>query len=83
MLFIKTYRLYRFICLFSSNFYVRDYLHNILGIVDQNGKPVVKYNYDAYGNRKGIEDTKDIIMMMIQKCIIVNQDFMYQSGEDG
>ena len=41
----------------SKYFYVRDYLHNILGIVDQNGKLVVKYSYDAYGNRKGIEDT--------------------------
>ena len=41
----------------SKYFYVRDYLQNILGIVDQNGKLVVKYKYDAYGNRKGIEDT--------------------------
>ena len=41
----------------SKYFYVRDYLHNILGIVAQNGKLVVKYNYDAYGNSKGIEDT--------------------------
>ena len=29
----------------------------ILGIVDQSGKLVVKYKYDAYGNNKGIEDT--------------------------
>ena len=41
----------------SKYFYVRDYLQNILGIVDQNGKLVVKYKYDAYGNNKGIEDT--------------------------
>ena len=41
----------------SKYFYVRDYLQNILGIVDQNGKLVVKYKYDAYGNSKGIEDT--------------------------
>ncbi|OKZ90322.1 MAG: hypothetical protein BHW10_02950 [Clostridium sp. CAG:307_30_263] len=41
----------------SKYFYVRDYLHNILGIVDQNGKPIVKYSYDAYGNNKEIEDT--------------------------
>ena len=41
----------------SKYFYVRDYLQNILGIVDQNGKLVAKYKYDAYGNSKGIEDT--------------------------
>ena len=41
----------------SKYFYVRDYLQNILGIVDQSGKLVVKYKYDAYGNSKGIEDT--------------------------
>ena len=41
----------------SKYFYVRDYLQNILGIVDQNGKLVIKYKYDAYGNNKGIEDT--------------------------
>ncbi len=29
----------------------------ILGIVDQSGKLVVKYKYDAYGNSNGIEDT--------------------------
>ena len=44
----------------SKYFYVRDYLQNILGIVDQNGKLVVKYKYDAYGNSKGIEDTSGI-----------------------
>ena len=41
----------------SKYFYVRDYLQNILGIVDQSGKLVVKYKYDAYGNSNGIEDT--------------------------
>ncbi len=30
-------------------FYVRDYLKNILGIVDINGNLVVTYKYDAYG----------------------------------
>ena len=30
-------------------YYVRDSLGNILGIVDNNGILVVKYNYDAYG----------------------------------
>ena len=30
----------------SKYFYLRDYLHNILGIVDQNGKLVVKYFED-------------------------------------
>ena len=44
----------------SKFFYVRDYLHNILGIVDRNGKLIVKYSYDAYGNNKGIEDTSGI-----------------------
>ena len=44
----------------SKYFYVRDYLQNILGIVDQSGKLVVKYKYDAYGNNKGIEDTSGI-----------------------
>ena len=44
----------------SKYFYVRDYLQNILGIVDQSGKLVVKYKYDAYGNSKGIEDTSGI-----------------------
>ena len=31
-------------------YYVRDSLGNILGIVDNNGILVVKYNYDAYGH---------------------------------
>ena len=31
-------------------YYVRDYIGNILGIVDNLGNLIVKYNYDAYGN---------------------------------
>ena len=31
-------------------YYVRDYIGNILGIVDNSGDLKVKYNYDAYGN---------------------------------
>ena len=31
-------------------YYVRDYIGNILGIVDNSGNLKVKYDYDAYGN---------------------------------
>ena len=31
-------------------YYVRDYIGNILGIVDNSGDLIVKYDYDAYGN---------------------------------
>ena len=34
----------------SRYFYVRDILQNILGIVDENGNLVTKYDYNAYGN---------------------------------
>lgn len=37
--------------------YIRDQLQNIIGITDINGKIVVKYNYDAWGALKNIEDT--------------------------
>lgn len=40
----------------NKYFYVRDYLKNILGIVDIDGELVVKYNCDAYGNRISIDD---------------------------
>ena len=30
-------------------YYVRDFMQNILGIIDSNGNLVVKYNYNAYG----------------------------------
>ena len=35
---------------------------HFLWIVDQNGKLVVKYKYDVYGNSKRIEDTSGIGM---------------------
>ena len=37
--------------------YIRDQLHNIIGITDINGEIVVKYSYDAWGALKNIEDT--------------------------
>lgn len=55
-------------------YYVRDSRGNILGIVDNNGILVVKYNYDAYGHNISHTGTniyiihfyiKDIIMIMI------------------
>ncbi len=33
----------------AKYYYVRDFMQNILGIVDNNGNLVVKYNYTAYG----------------------------------
>ena len=38
-------------------FYIRDFMSNILGLVDNSGNIVVKYKYDAYGNRISITDT--------------------------
>ena len=35
----------------TKYFYVKDFMQNILGLVDINGRLVVKYNCDAYGNR--------------------------------
>ena len=37
--------------------YIRDQLQNIIGIIDINGKIVVKYSYDAWGAIKSIIDT--------------------------
>lgn len=41
-------------------YYVKDYLQNILGIVDINGKLIVKYNQTAYGIVTIALDTNDI-----------------------
>ena len=38
-------------------FYIRDFMSNILGLVDDSGNIVVKSKYDAYGNRISITDT--------------------------
>ena len=38
-------------------FYIRDFMSNILGLVDDSGNIVVKYKYDAYGNRISITNT--------------------------
>lgn len=38
-------------------YYLRDYLKNILGIIDSSGKLVVKYNYGAYGKCTISSDT--------------------------
>ena len=38
-------------------FYIRYFMSNILGLVDDSGNIVVKYKYDAYGNRISITDT--------------------------
>ena len=37
--------------------YIRDCLQNILGIADINGNTIVKYDYDAWGLTKKIEDS--------------------------
>ena len=34
----------------TKYFYIRDVYQNILGIIDNTGKIVVKYKYDAWGN---------------------------------
>jgi YD repeat-containing protein len=31
-------------------YYIRDILGNIIGLVDKDGRIVVKYAYDAFGN---------------------------------
>lgn len=38
-------------------FYIRDFMSNILGLVDNSSNIVVKYKYDAYGNRISITNT--------------------------
>lgn len=43
-------QLYGYILNGSKYFYIKDFLHNVLGVVDENGEIVAKYNYDAYGN---------------------------------
>lgn len=44
----------------SKYFYVRDSLQNIRGIIDSNGKFVVKYNCSAYGNVSVLQDTNGL-----------------------
>lgn len=44
----------------SKYFYVRDFLQNITGIIDSNGKFVVKYNCSAYGNVSVLQDTNGL-----------------------
>lgn len=41
-------------------YYVRDFLKNILGLVDSDGELVVKYGYTAYGKITSITDTSAI-----------------------
>ncbi len=41
----------------NKYYYIRDFMQNILGFIDDNGKLVVKYSYDAYGNSKGYTDS--------------------------
>lgn len=48
-------QLYGFISHGTKYFYIKDFLNNILGVVDENGAIVAKYNYDAYGNLLGEE----------------------------
>ncbi len=38
----------------NKYYYVKDSLNNILGIIDDNGALVVKYQLDAYGNNIGV-----------------------------
>lgn len=44
----------------NKYFYVRDSLQNIRGIIDSNGKFVVKYNCSAYGNVSVLQDTNGL-----------------------
>lgn len=44
----------------SKYFYVRDFLQNITGIIDNSGKFVVKYNCSVYGNVSVIQDTNGL-----------------------
>lgn len=44
----------------NKYFYVRDFLQNITGIIDSNGKFVVKYNCSAYGNVSVLQDTNGL-----------------------
>lgn len=41
-------------------FYVRDFLQNIIGLIDTNGKLVVKYDCTAYGKVTVLQDTKGL-----------------------
>ncbi|MDE6584149.1 MAG: hypothetical protein K2K15_01980, partial [Anaeroplasmataceae bacterium] len=53
-LYDETGLLYSFIRNNETYYYVRDILQNIIGIIDKNGKLVVKYDYTAYGQLKSI-----------------------------
>ena len=44
----------------SKYFYVRDILQNILGIIDESGSLVVKYDYNAFGKILSVEDTSGL-----------------------
>ena len=44
----------------SKYFYVRDILQNILGIIDESGTLVVKYDYNAFGKILSVTDTSGL-----------------------
>ena len=44
----------------NKYFYVRDILQNILGIIDESGNLVVKYDYNAFGKILSVEDTSGL-----------------------
>ena len=44
----------------SKYFYVRDILQNILGIIDESGNLVVKYDYNAFGKILSVTDTSGL-----------------------
>ena len=49
-LYDESKQLYGYILNGEKYFYIKDYLHNILGVVDESGTVVARYNNDAYGN---------------------------------
>lgn len=44
----------------NKYFYVRDILQNILGIIDESGNLVVKYDYNAFGKILSVTDTSGL-----------------------
>ena len=47
-------------------FYIRDFMHNILGIVDMNGSIVVKYKCDAWGNHEVLDSNGNNVLASYQ-----------------
>ena len=53
----------------QRNYYIRDALHNIKGIVDSSGNTVVKYEYNAFGKLQNVIDNSALKISNINPFI--------------